>query len=96
MPLPTSGNISLSQIVAEFGGSTTPKLTDYYRGGGRVPDIPANANVPTSGQISITRVYGARLSSGGPIGGGCDTCPPGYTPDGFGCRDRFGNLTPCP
>jgi hypothetical protein len=57
MALPTSGNISLSQLIAEFGGGT--KLTDFYRGGAWVPNTAANANVPTSGQISMTQFYGA-------------------------------------
>lgn len=32
MALPTSGNLSLSQVIAEFGGGT--KLRDFFRGGG--------------------------------------------------------------
>ena len=57
MTLPSSGDIKLSQLIAEFGGGT--KLTNFYRGGGLVPNIPANSNVPTSGTIKLTNFYGA-------------------------------------
>lgn len=57
MALPTSGNITLQMLITEFGGGT--KLTDFYRGGALVPDTAANANIPTSGQISLTQFYGA-------------------------------------
>lgn len=35
MTLPASGAISLQDLITEFGGGT--KLTDFYRGGARVP-----------------------------------------------------------
>lgn len=61
MALPTSGPIYLSQIKAEFGGDG--RLTSYYRGGGLVPNTPANAAVPTSGTIRVTNFYGASIAS---------------------------------
>lgn len=57
MTLPASGSISLSQIIAEFGGGS--KITDFYRGGALVPNTAQNANIPTSGQIAFTQFYGA-------------------------------------
>lgn len=57
MALPASGNIALSQIIAEFGGGS--KITDFYRGGALVPNTAQNAAIPTSGQISFTQFYGA-------------------------------------
>lgn len=62
MALPLNGPISLSMIQAEFGGSSPVRLSDYYRVGMYVPDIPANANVPTSGPISMSNFYGASNS----------------------------------
>ena len=79
MPLQTSGAISLLNIQNEFGGSNPISISEYYRGR-RVPNIPENNRVPTSGTISFSNFYGAtrgvRLrvtvwGSGG--GGGCGT-----------------------
>lgn len=57
MPLPGSGALALSQIRTEFGGSNPVSLSQYYRGGARVPNTPTNANVPASGAISIGSFY---------------------------------------
>lgn len=59
MALPASGAITLLDLVTEFGGSPTHELTEYYRGGAYVPDVPANSGVPTSGLIGLTSFYGA-------------------------------------
>lgn len=59
MALPASGAISWSAIQAEFGGSNPINISEYYRGGGLVPDIAANSAVPTSGAISASNFYGA-------------------------------------
>jgi len=59
MTLPASGPISLMMIRNEFGGPTPVHLNQYYRGGGRVPNTPANAAIPTSGAISLSDFYGA-------------------------------------
>lgn len=37
MPLPASGQISLADLAAEFGGVSPHALSEYYRGGGLVP-----------------------------------------------------------
>ena len=60
MALPESGPISLSQIVEEFSpGRPKPySLSDYYRGGGRVPAIPFTLGIPESGEINFTDFYG--------------------------------------
>lgn len=65
MTLQTSGAISIDDIVGEFGGTSPDSITEYYRGGGLVPDNPTNINVPTSGTISLTDFYGA---AAGPAG----------------------------
>lgn len=59
MALPTSPPISLNQIKAEFGATGARSLTEFYRGGAFVPNIPANSGVPTSGAISILDFLGA-------------------------------------
>lgn len=53
----------MSQIITEFGGSAPYKLSNYYRGGGLVPNTAANVNVPTSGPIKLSDFYGASASS---------------------------------
>jgi len=51
--------ISMSKIVAEFGGPNN--LKEYYRGGGYVPNIPENQNIATDpNQLKISQFLGAR------------------------------------
>lgn len=59
MALPSSGQLSINDIVGEFGGSAPHSLSEYYRGGSFVPNSSTNSSVPTSGQIKITNFYGA-------------------------------------
>ena len=59
MALPSSGTISINDIATEFGGTVPHSLSEYYRGGGLVPDTSTNASVPTSGTISLSNFYGA-------------------------------------
>ncbi len=59
MALPSSGAISMTDIRGEFGGSAPDGINEYYRGGGLVPNTPANAGIPTSGAISFADFYGA-------------------------------------
>jgi hypothetical protein len=60
MPIPGPGTaISMNTIAAEFGGTVPHSLNEYYRGGGLVPNIPANAAIPTSGTIAIGNFYGS-------------------------------------
>lgn len=60
MAIPSSGTINLGMLITEFGGGDN--LLDFYRGGGLVPDIPANAGVPTSGAINLRQFLGATVS----------------------------------
>jgi len=66
MTLQTSGTICISDLIAECGG--TGCLTEYYRGGGLVPDTAENSGVPTSGTICLTDFYGCNCAT--PNGGG--------------------------
>ena len=60
MPIPGPGTaISINTIVAEFGGTAPHSLSEYYRGGGLVPNTPTNSAIPTSGQIAIGNFYGS-------------------------------------
>lgn len=58
MPVRPSGPLPLSEIQAEFGGSNPISLSEYYRGGGLVPNGPAaNNGIATSGAISMGGFY---------------------------------------
>jgi hypothetical protein len=60
MAIPGPGTaISINTIVAEFGGTAPHSISEYYRGGGLVPNTPANAAIPTSGTIALGNFYGA-------------------------------------
>ena len=57
MPCPASGQISISDLVAEFGGTAPHALSEYYRNAGLVPGN--NTNVPESGEFKLTNCYSA-------------------------------------
>lgn len=63
MPLPTSGQLSMSDIATEFGGTQPDSLSEYYNRG----------NVPSSGQISIGDFYGQGALSAVHLGTLTDT-----------------------
>lgn len=49
----------MNTIATEFGGTVPHSLSEYYRGGGLVPNTPGNAAIPTSGQIAMGNFYGS-------------------------------------
>jgi hypothetical protein len=59
MPIPGSGQVSLQDIETEFGGTHPIGLSEYYRGGGYVPNLPQNSRIPTAGTISNSDFYGS-------------------------------------
>lgn len=60
MAIPGPGpSISITTIAQEFGGSTPHSLSEYYRGGGLVPNSPQNAAIPASGAIAMGDFYGS-------------------------------------
>lgn len=60
MPIPGPGTaISMTTIATEFGGTVPHSLSEYYRGGGLVPNTPGNAAIPTSGTIAMSNFYGS-------------------------------------
>ena len=67
MALPSSGTISISQIASEFSDTAPHSMSEFYRGGGLVPNSPSNTAVPTSGQIAIGNFYGAQNRIGLPL-----------------------------
>ena len=67
MTLPAAGNaISINSLVGEYGGSGSHSLSEYYRGGSFVANHSNNANVPTSGTISLSDFYGQSNTSPAP------------------------------
>lgn len=58
MPLPSSGQLCLSDIRNEFGGPSC--LADYRRGGGWVADHPGTSRIPTSFPLCMSRFYSAQ------------------------------------
>jgi hypothetical protein len=59
MALPATPPISMAQVRAEFGGTTSTPLSAYVRGGAYVPNTPANSGVPTSTPIRLAQLCGA-------------------------------------
>lgn len=57
MPIKASGTLAMTEIVAEFADTPPHALSEFYRGGGKVP--ATNVNVPASGQIAFSNFYGA-------------------------------------
>lgn len=78
MAINTTGPLSYSNIVNEFGGEKPHSLSEYYRGGSRVPNGTINNLIPTSGQISLSNFRGSsnvivvtyEIIGGGGGGGG--------------------------
>jgi hypothetical protein len=57
MPVKSSGQLSFSEIVAEFSDTAPHSMSEFYRGGGKIPTN--NTNIPTSGAISFSNFYNA-------------------------------------
>lgn len=66
MALPSTGQISLSQIQGEFGGTDPISITEYYSG---LLGPYIGESIPTNGQISLGNFRGS-YSSKGYFGGG--------------------------
>ena len=59
MALPASGTLALTDIATEFGDTAPHSMSEFYRGGGLVPDSAGNSSVPTSGTINVGGFYNA-------------------------------------
>jgi len=66
MTIKTSGQLLLTEIAAEFGGTGALRLTDYYRGGAHVPSGTA-AGTGSSQTTPLTPAAPAQISASGPI-----------------------------
>lgn len=53
--LPSSGEIAVLDLFNAYANGYT--MQGYYRGNGKVPDIPLNINIPTSGTIALNNFY---------------------------------------
>lgn len=70
MAIKSSGQLSFSEIAAEFGGSAPFKMSDYYKGGSRVTDYGSNP-VPASGEIEFEDFFDSKKNP----------CAAGFTVD---------------
>lgn len=59
MALPASGTLALTDIATEFGDTAPHSMSEFYRGGGKVPDSAGNSAVPASGAINVGGFYNA-------------------------------------
>ena len=61
----TGSPLSLSEIAAEFGGSTPHSMSEYYAGGANVPAGTAGngGDIPSSGAINFNIFYTAAKST---------------------------------
>lgn len=50
--------IRFGDLQGEFGGSNPISLSEFYRGGGAVPNTGTNSRIPTSGAISMGDFFG--------------------------------------
>lgn len=57
MTLHASGPMSMSQIAVEFVNTTPYSMSEFYKGGGLVPDSVGNVHVPSAGAISFSDMY---------------------------------------
>lgn len=55
--------ISMQDLCNEFGVALPKSLYDFRRGGGIVPDVAANANVPTNFPIGLHHFYNATAAA---------------------------------
>jgi hypothetical protein len=60
MAIPGPGTpIDLTDLATEFGDSAPHSVSEFYRGGGKVPDSAGNSAIPTSGSIALGNFYGS-------------------------------------
>ena len=71
MTLPSNGTLTFTQIATEFKlptGTPTPySLSQYYRGGDRVPNSSFTSGIPTSSTIKYSDFYGTENRGTGTI-----------------------------
>jgi hypothetical protein len=61
MAIPGPGTpIDLTDIATEFNDDAPHSVSEFYRGGGLVPDSASNSAVPSAGAITLGNFYGAQ------------------------------------
>ena len=65
MALPSTGELALTDIQTEFGGSNPIGLSEYYAGGLYVPSGTTGDGgaIPTAGEITIGDFYGSQAGT---------------------------------
>jgi len=60
MAIKSSGSLSFSEIASEFGDTAPHSMSEFVRGGGKVPQAGANGNIPTSAAVMrFSHFFGA-------------------------------------
>ena len=77
MAIPASGQVTLSDLQVEYGGTDPISINEYYRGGAYVPIGTGTATIPASGAITLDNFRGTSKTAtvtyniiGGGGGGG--------------------------
>lgn len=85
MAIPASGQVTLSDLQIEYGGTDPISINEYYRGGAYVPVGAGTATIPASGAITLENFRGTSktatvtytlLGGGGSGGFGVDNGEP--------------------
>jgi len=58
MAVPAGPQIKLSDVAAEFSDTAPHQMSEFYRGGAKVPNVPGNAAVATSGALGLQSFKG--------------------------------------
>lgn len=58
MAIPASGQVTLSDLQIEYGGTDPISIDEYYRGGAYVPSGAGTATIPASGAITLDNFRG--------------------------------------
>ena len=67
MAVPAGPQIKLSDVAAEFSDTAPHQMSEFYRGGAKVPNVPGNAAVATSGALGLQSFAGTQNRSVVPL-----------------------------
>jgi len=60
MAVPAGPQIKLSDVAAEFSDTAPFQMSEFYRGGSKVPNVPGNAAVAASGALGLQSFKGTQ------------------------------------
>ena len=60
MAVPAGPQIKLSDVAAEFSDTAPFQMSEFYRGGSKVPNVPGNAAVAASGALALQSFKGTQ------------------------------------